>query len=389
LMDRYNLTFNLIFTGDTVTYPGLGTFTDAPPWGDTEERPVGYLPSDPSEVNVRFYLDTRQQLDVEVFNTDINGLQQTTFNYKKNTKFIIHGYIDNGDVSWMNDMSKALRNVEDVNVFRVGWIGGSLTINYAQSATDTQIVGAEVGLFINNIANSFGISPASFHCIGHSLGAQSCGYLGASVSPKVGHITGLDPAGPYFENTPPEVRLDPTDATFVDVIHTDAEKLVDFGFGINQVSGHVDFWPNDGIEQPGCDQNALSTIVGIDGIVDGTRNFVACNHLRALSLYTESITSSCPFYGNQCDSYDDYLNGKCTSCPTGQCAPMGYNSINYANEIFQFSNPSAYLQTYSKSPYCEYMTYVEITLGSNSDGVEGKLFLSLYGPSENSEQVQI
>ena len=67
-------------------------------------------------------------------------------------------------------------------------------------------------------------------------------------------FTGLDPAGPYFENTPFEVRLDPSDADFVDIIHSDAEKVRDLGFGTAQTSGHIDFWPNDGINQPGCDQ---------------------------------------------------------------------------------------------------------------------------------------
>lgn len=38
----------------------------------------------------------------------------------------------------------------------------------------------------------------------------------------MGGFLGLDPAGPYFEGTPPEVRLDPTDANFVDVIHSNA-----------------------------------------------------------------------------------------------------------------------------------------------------------------------
>lgn len=40
---------------------------------------------------------------------------------------------------------------------------------------------------------------------------------------------GLDPAGPYFENTDKVVRLDPTDAMFVDAIHTDGESLLTLG----------------------------------------------------------------------------------------------------------------------------------------------------------------
>ena len=59
--------------------------------------------------------------------------------------------------------------------------------------------------------------------------------------------TGLDPAGPLFSSTHTDVRLDPSDARFVDVIHTDAKR-----WGIEQSCGHIDFYPNGGVNQRGC-----------------------------------------------------------------------------------------------------------------------------------------
>ena len=36
-------------------------------------------------------------------------------------------------------------------MIRVGWIGGSLQLNYPQSCSDTEVVAAEIALMINNI----------------------------------------------------------------------------------------------------------------------------------------------------------------------------------------------------------------------------------------------
>ena len=47
---------------------------------------------------------------------------------------------------------------------------------------------------------------------------------------KIGRISGLDPAAPLFEDMPTFVRLDPSDALFVDVIHSDAgNNVLNFG----------------------------------------------------------------------------------------------------------------------------------------------------------------
>jgi len=38
-------------------------------------------------------------------------------------------------------------------------------------------------------------------------------------------FTALDAAGPLFEDHSPSVRLDPSDAEFVDAIHTDGDQF--------------------------------------------------------------------------------------------------------------------------------------------------------------------
>lgn len=60
-------------------------------------------------------------------------------------------------------------------------------------------------------------------------------------------VTALDPAMPLFVTTDPNKKIDKADAKFVDVLHTNALEK-----GKLEASGHVDFYANGGITQPGC-----------------------------------------------------------------------------------------------------------------------------------------
>ena len=75
------------------------------------------------------------------------------------------------------------------------------------------------------------------HAVGHSLGAHMASYIGSVLKDmglgKLGRITGLDPAGVHFEGVDPRVRLDPQDALFVDVIHTDGTPFAAGGKGLH------------------------------------------------------------------------------------------------------------------------------------------------------------
>lgn len=99
-----------------------------------------------------------------------------------------------------------------------------------------------------------GLDVQKFHVVGHSLGAQLCGYMGRKIIQQSNHavklprITGLEPANPGF--FPPILlqHLSYSDADFVDIVHTDTNF-----YGQPHATGTADFWPNDGSRiQPGC-----------------------------------------------------------------------------------------------------------------------------------------
>ena len=77
---------------------------------------------------------------------------------------------------------------EDVNIIITDWSKGN-GFPYEKAAANTQVVGAEVALFIRYLIDQHGAKAADFHIIGHSLGAQVAGYAGERVE-GLGRITG-------------------------------------------------------------------------------------------------------------------------------------------------------------------------------------------------------
>lgn len=106
-------------------------------------------------------------------------------------------------------------------------------------------------MLLRHLERHKGLNLMRTHVIGFSLGAHVSGFAGAEL-PGLSRITGLDPAGPLFEAQHPKVRLDSSDAEFVDVIHSNGENLILGGLGSWQPMGHVDYYPNGGRVQTGC-----------------------------------------------------------------------------------------------------------------------------------------
>lgn len=220
----------------------------------------------------------------------------------------------------------------DYNIIAIDWSGGAnvgtFNLDYAKAAQNTRVVGDVTADLIDYLSDKHGNKNSKVTCIGHSLGSHVCGYVGKHLTNgKMKRIAGLDPAGPYFENQPTQVRLDKNDASYVDSIHTDGKALYEAGFGMLQPISTTDFYPNKGYDQPGCRTVALG-----------------CSHGRAPTYFMDSIhLKSCSAY--PCSSESNWDNGKCNSCGTS-CQKMGWHA--YDNK----KSGKFYLTTSSKSPWC-------------------------------------
>jgi len=144
-------------------------------------------------------------------------------------------------------------------------------------------------------------NPASVQIIGFSLGAHVAGMAGQGVNTTVGkpigRITGLDPAAPGFHANPEESKLDSSDASFVDVYHTNQGLK-----GYPGLLGHVDFFPNGGGPfQPGCSNisdfsDVFTGKSGVSQIQLGLNVILnclgTCSHARAYKYFAKSIRNS-------------------------------------------------------------------------------------------------
>lgn len=89
---------------------------------------------------------------------------------------------------------RELLQKDNANVVVVNWIRGAGP-RYTQAVANTRLVGAMTGRLASQLIQKGNINPSRLHCIGHSLGAHTCGYTGYNLryqyGYKLGRITGI------------------------------------------------------------------------------------------------------------------------------------------------------------------------------------------------------
>ncbi|XP_062554608.1 phospholipase A1 VesT1.02-like [Armigeres subalbatus] len=245
------------------------------------------------------------------------------WNGGRQTRMIIHGWNNNGGSPVNTQIRNAYLDRGDFNVITVDWGAGAQNPNYLTSRNHINAVAATVARFVDFLNQSGGMSFNNIYIVGHSLGGHTAGIAGKRVSRGRLHtVVALDPALPLFSINAPNERVAPTDANYVEVIHTNAGLL-----GFDLPIGQADFYPNGGRSQPGC---------GVD--VAGT-----CAHSRAWEFFAESVRTG-RFNSVRCANYDQILNNNCVSSGANRNMGGEPSNIGIASGVY-------HLTTNGNSPF--------------------------------------
>uniref|UniRef100_A0A1I8PL45 Lipase domain-containing protein n=1 Tax=Stomoxys calcitrans TaxID=35570 RepID=A0A1I8PL45_STOCA len=201
------------------------------------------------------------------------NISRELFEPQRPIEILIHGLSLNKDKTPNMEMRPLLLEHINVDVISVDYEPmAALPCYYPWAVQNARVVGKCLAQLLNVFHDQGIYTPQMIHIIGFSLGAQIAGLAANDLNFKVNRITGLDPAGWFFSTSNVRNKLDASDASFVDIIHTDVYLFSD----INPM-GHADFYPNLGpIRQPGC------------SFEEESRN---CNHFRSAVYYAESIVT--------------------------------------------------------------------------------------------------
>ncbi|XP_030425921.1 pancreatic lipase-related protein 2-like [Gopherus evgoodei] len=373
--------------GEKVCYGRLGCFSDKPPWAGIPGRYLAGLPDSPESMNISFTLYTKETRNNSQVISAIHSstIKDSHFCSHRKTRFIVHGFMSTGKRGWVVEMCLLLVEVEDVNCIAVDWADGAKGI-YISAVNNIRVVGAEIAYFINTLMNMFQYCPSHIHIIGHSLGAHAAGDAGRRIR-GIKRITGLDPAGPFFEDTPPKVRLDPTDARFVDVIHSNAAQFPTVGLGMVNTTGHLDFYPNGGSIMPGCDDVIIPLTKKDCRVFAEDANSPICHHSRSHQFYFQSILHPNGFLGYPCRTYEFFRSGLCFPCPREGCPMMGHYADQYPAKLEKI-NQKYFLNTGAHPPFTSWSHRISIKL-SGTKKVRGELNIVLHGTDGFTKQYEI
>ncbi|XP_063825810.1 pancreatic triacylglycerol lipase-like [Ostrinia nubilalis] len=268
--------------------------------------------------DIEFHLFTRNNPQVSMPVRPIaSEIDSSVFDRTKRTVIGIHTHGQGVGSNFGAFFVQAHLSAEDVNLFAIDWSRGASV--YTEGLSQAPQCGRIIADFINLIISELNYNVNQIRIVGHGLGGHVAGIAARNVNGIVPHIIALDPSLVGWTHHPE--RLNPDDATVVEVLHTTAGLL-----GYDHPLGDLDFYPNGGSFQPGCATD------------------VSCSHTYSYAFYAESLTSQinggAKFIGTKCDSYSQAITLSCS----------GARDVTFGGTASKTSGSGIYTFTTNASP---------------------------------------
>lgn len=169
---------------------------------------------------------------------------------ESNLRQIESGFGGGRNLTPSPDLRKAYFSIGDYNIIIVDYGPAVREPCLSQLEWSPRFASLCIAQLIKYVArHPRGVAPDFMHFIGYSVGAHMSGLVANYLKPaegKIGRITGLDPTIFVYAGSNNSRDLDPSDAHFVDILHSSAGILGQWHSG-----GHADFYINGGTSQPG------------------------------------------------------------------------------------------------------------------------------------------
>ncbi|XP_074026065.1 phospholipase A1 member A [Leptinotarsa decemlineata] len=281
---------------------------------------------------IQFFLYTRRtQENPELIDTTKEeSLFNSQFNRAYPTKIVIHGFGGGRMYAPSTDMRDAYFYRGNYNIFIVDY--GTLVKEpcLKQMEWAPRFCAKCVAQLIRYLTHHpRGLRADDLHVIGYSVGAHIGGLVANYLDPvkdgKLGRITGLDPTIFFYMGQNSSKDLDSSDAHFVDILHTGAGILGQWG-----PNGHADFYINGGSSQPGCSSDTIFQTL-------------ACDHTKVTPYFIESIVTTNGFWAYPCPTLLSFM--------IGWCSPQDNEYVLMGEHVSHRARGVYYVKTKPNPPY--------------------------------------
>ncbi|KAM8705769.1 hypothetical protein ACLKA7_010124 [Drosophila subpalustris] len=273
---------------------------------------------------------------------DVNMLKRSNFNAKWPVRIAIHGWTGKSSHCYNAALKDAYLSRGNFNVIIMDWSRQAIDIRYYRVSKQLKSIATSLAKFLRFLHDNTGMPYGSVYLVGHSAGTHISGLTGKlfkAPGQRLGAIIALDPAGLTQLALGPTERLAPTDALYVESIHTDVTFFGNpQGNGLSQAA----FFVNWGRGQTHC-PNATATELDF-----------ACDHFSAVYYFAESVRRPKSFGALRCDSLKSVLTATC-SCKSATSS--NHKTLTCPAEAFMGGDPAIpkkgiyYLSTRSKPPF--------------------------------------